>query len=233
MPKSNLTSPLYPEAAHLPSRLTMGAVKRNGSLYRLAGIRFAYHDFLDPSAAMDTADQLQIMGTEVLATETGHLAEWQLCLLDIESLEPSDSLYAPLSHKMSISTVYRNDSQSTNEWNCVVEAGVGFSYSLLPRTVIYSMGEIQLQTRNIENDTWLGLGPSVGIVSDLPFRSRGFIQGRYQVNTLASDRQRYDLKAGISVAVTKWISLVCQYSEEQYVDHNSRDEFRVEARLYF
>ncbi len=225
--------PPHPEMAHLPSRLMMGAVKRNGSAYWLAGVRPAYHDHLDPSAAMDSADQLQIMSAEVLATETGHLAEFQLCLLDMESLEPSDSLYAPLSHKLSISTVYRNDSQSTNEWNCVVEAGVGFSYALLPRTVIYSMGEIQLQTRNIENDTWLGLGPCVGIVSDLPFRSRGFIQGSYQINTLALECQQYDLKAGISVAVTKRISLVCQYSEEQYIDHNLRDEFRVEARLYF
>ena len=232
-PSAFPNTPPYPETAHRPSRLKTGAVKRNGSAYWLAGVRPAYHDHLDPSAAMNSADQLQIMGTEVLANETGHIAEWQLCIFDMETLKPSDALYAPLSRKLTINTIYRNDSQSTHEWNCLVDGGLGVSYALLARTVIYSMGEIELQTRNIQDDTWLGLGPAVGIVSDLPFRSRVYIQGRYQVNTLASDRQYYDLTAGVSVAVTKRMSLVCQYSEEQNEDSNPRDEFRIETRLYF
>ncbi len=225
--------PPYPETAHLPSRLSTGVAIRNDTVYWLAGIRPAYHDFLDPSEAMDPAVQLQLMATEVLVDKTGDIAEWKLCLFDMETLRPCDTLYAPLSHRLKVSTIYRNEAISPSEWNCETEGGLGYSYALFERTLVYGMGEVDLQTRTLQGDTWMGVGPSGGFVTDLPWKARAFFKGRYQINSVDPDCLRFDLSAGYSIAVTKQMSIAIQYVKEMIIGEESDTELRLEGRLYF
>jgi hypothetical protein len=225
--------PPYPETAHLPSRLSTGVASRNDTFYWLAGIRPAYHDFLDPSEAMDPAVQLQLMATEVLIDTTGDIAKWELCLFDMEALSPCDALYAPLSHRLKVSTIYYDESLSSSKWNCATECGLGYTYALFERTLIYGMGEVDLQTRTLQGDTWLGIGPSSGFVTDLPWNARAFFKGRYQINSVDPDCLRFDLSTGYSIAVTKQMSIAIQYVKEMIIGEESDTELRLEGRLYF
>ncbi len=225
--------PPFPEVAHRPSRLSVGTVVRKDSLYWAAAFRPAYHDFLDSSEAIDPAVQLQVLATDMLFDEKEDLAEWSLCLLDMEAFSPCDAVYAPLSHKLKISTTYSDDAQSTNHWNGILEGGLGFSYSILPRTILYGMGEVEVQTRTIQNTTWLGIGPSVGMASDLPWRMRVFVDGGLQLNSLDPDIWRFDLTGGFSAALTRQVRIAIQYSQEKTSGVEAQTELRVEARFYF
>lgn len=225
--------PPSPERAHLPSRVTLGAVSYDGSPYWLAGIRPAYHDFLDPSAGMDPAFQLELMGLEIIADDDGHIAAGQVCIVNMEALKPADSLYAPLSHSFDISVEYRNKVQSPNEWNGVVEGGMGFAHALLPRTLVYCMGEMQLQTRSTRNATWIGIGPTAGMVSDLPWGARGYADATYQVGIIEPDQHALDLAVGLSISLSQRMSLACQYSSNQIEDSKTIEDIRAEIRIFF
>lgn len=225
--------PPCPETAHLPSRLSTGTVKCNDTFYWFAAFRPAYHDFLDPSEAMEPAVQIQILATEALVDKTGNIAKWQLCLFDMETFKPCDALHAPLSRKFKVSTNYRNDFLSSNEWNFAIEGGSGYSFALFPRSLMYGLGEVELQTRTIHGETWLGVGPAVGFVTDLPWRARGFVEGTFQMNALDPDRLRLNLSAGWSVSITKQTSLVVQYAQERISGYETRTELGLEARVYF
>lgn len=225
--------PPSPEMAHLPSRVTLGAVSLDGSLYWLTGFRFAYHDFLDPSVGMDPAFQLEIMGLEIVADGNGRIAAGEVCIFNMEALKPADSLYAPLSHSFEISAQYRNEVKSSNELNGVVEGGMGFTYALLPRTLVYGMGKMQFQTRCTRNTTWIGIGPTAGMVSDLPWRARGYAHAAYQVGIIELDQHALDLAAGLSISLSQRMSLACQYSCNQIENAKTTENIRAEIRVYF
>lgn len=225
--------PPSPEMAHLSSRVTLGAVSHDGSPYWLAGIRPSYHDFLDPSAGMDPAFQQEIMGMEIVADEDGHIAAGQVGIFNMEALKPADSLYAPLSHSFEIRAQYRNEVQSPNEWNGFIEGGMGFAHALLPRSLIYCMGDMTLQTRSIRNTTWLGIGPTAGMVSDLPWGSRAFAKATYQIGVIDPNQYALDLVAGFSIPLSQRMSLACQYSSNQIEDAKTTDDIRAEIRIYF
>lgn len=225
--------PEFPEAGHRSSRLSAGMVRRGGENYGLVGIRPAYHDLLDPSAAMDAGVQLQFFASEVLLAETSHIAEWQLVLADMEALKPCDALYAPLSHRFMISTIYRNNTPLPEGWDGTIEGGVGFSYALYNRSLLFGLGEFSFESQTRQNDPWFGLGPSIGFVSDLPGASRTVLRGEWQINGVASDCTSWELSAAYSVEFAKQMNALVQYAAGNVSGEETRTELRLEARLYF
>lgn len=226
-------APPTPEQAHRLSRVLAGTVHRNDSMYWLIGVRPAYHDFLDPAVGMDAGTQLQILNSEILGDESGKIAAWRLCIFETKVLKVSDALYRPLSYQFGADLTYWHEDEAQEQWNGVLKGGLGYAYAPFIRTRLFTMWDAQLQSRSLGNDSWGGIGPSLGMVADLLWGLQGFVEGRYQWKAIGSTGDRYEWTSGVSISLNERMSVACQYSEEKFAGHPEVTEFKTDFRFNF
>jgi len=183
MPKTasnDPASPPAPDRGHRSMRLTLGGGVEDSRSYAELGLRPAYHDELDPGLGYLPGSQIEFMNTVFRCYEGEDTPDLQrLDVIRVQSLAPRDRFFRPISWKADVGL--RRESLGGPDDDALIAygtPGAGAAWRLGRDTLIYALGEAELQAGGIDTGWALGAGASAGLYQQITPRCRLQLAGR-------------------------------------------------------
>lgn len=204
----DIPAPLSPpDRGHGTARLGLSYhYSRRGTDQVEINFRPAYHDFRDPSAAFGTtaAIELGLLGLAV-ETETDTAFLRRFTIVSIESIEPRDTFFKPVSWHTNLGWE-RATAQSRHEFTFNVGAGVAFQRNAtLP--VFFAFGESDLiDAPAYKQRRQLRLGASAGMHWQLSGKLRGGLELNVR-QQIGGDHSHAIVEAWAGFALSENLSL--------------------------
>ena len=236
----DVTMTARPDKGHRSQRLEVGVGELESLKYLSLGWRAAYHDVLDPQAGYRRNSRLEVMDVQARVyrgagngrdtkIELDHLD-----ILDVLAIEPRDEFFHHLSWNLKAGLesvrVGRNIRTISS-----FSGGAGFSLSLTDNDswVGYAMFDGGLDYANfMRADYRLGVGPRLGLISQLGNTSRLHIESRYLWSVAGDNNDDWRINVGFSEQLNQ------RYSVKLELERNSRfdrvdDQFRLSLQYYY
>ena len=220
-----------PDQGHDVSRVEAGARQsRDGALYTLQ-YRPAYHDFLDPAAGYGDNTSIDFIAPTVAWPERGRPWLRRFTLLDIQSVEPRDHFFRPVSWRTRIAWEKPAKDQPAQ---VDLLGGAGLARRAGddgPIGYVFAEGSLR-RDRALDKSTTIVGGLRAGALW-APTRR---LRGQVELTALRDFRNQWDLvsaRLDISVAVNKNLAWVIGVIGEGRGIRAMRGDGRMALRWYF
>ncbi|MEM9442232.1 MAG: DUF4105 domain-containing protein [Pseudomonadota bacterium] len=212
---SDLPSPQQPETrpdqGHDSARAGLGVGVRDGRPFGMIRLRPAYHDDLDPSGGYVPGAAIDFLALELRHYDGDDgLTLDQVTGVGIRSMTPRDALFRPLSWKLNAG-LERMRIERTDEEGALVaalEGGAGLSYGIGKRDIWsltldagVTFGEDCDETCSVNT------GPALSLLWPITDHASLTAKGRYQLRLGEKVRDRYEVRLGQSLGITRNLAI--------------------------
>ncbi len=225
-----------PDQGHDSARAGIGFGFRDGRPFGAMRLRPAYHDDLDPSGGYVPGAAI-----DFLAFELRHYDGDDGLTLDkftgvgIRSMTPRDALFHPLSWKLNAG-LERMRIERTDEEGALVAAldgGVGLSYGLGERDIWSLTLDAGMTAGEDCNETCsFNAGPALSLLWPVTDRASFTAKGSYQLRFGETVRDRYEIRLGQSLGLTRNLALKLEAGVEEE-GSGVQPEFLTSLDWYF
>jgi hypothetical protein len=200
-----------PELGHKTSRAGLGAGWRQDEFFEELSVRAGYHDLLDPEIGYTPGAQIEAMSFSFRHyNKRGQTRLERFKLVDIASLAPMDSLFKPLSWKISAGydTVNRHDCRYCGNANLNGGAGATTETRWLRHEMYFAFAELDANySHAFDENHRIGGGGTVGLLADLAERWKILLSTTYLRYPLGEDsddwrvsfQQRFTLQKDLAL----------------------------------
>jgi len=179
------TPSVRPDEGHKTSRISIGAGKRDKEQFQEIEMRPTYHDLMDADAGYTPGAQIQFFDLKLRHYAGGDGVHVESFLpLDIASISPRDDYFRPVSWKINVGWTRKRFPDGSEPLVSRLNGGAGvatrLSDSYTHGPVAYSLLEGALDySSQFRTDYALGVGPSVGLLTDITGTWRINVYGRW------------------------------------------------------
>lgn len=198
-----------PDQGHESARAGFGYGYEEPRHFAQLEFRPAYHDLMDPEEGYIRGAQVQFLNLALrLYPEDQSVELERLDAIDVVSLSPWNRFTKPFSWKVNLGAARRRFDGGDRALVGRLHPGVGLSYELTERSMIYAFADGALELSNRFDQLFaVGIGPSLGMIHDASERWRVGLSARVQHYLLGEPTDLHQITLGQRMRLTKQSAL--------------------------
>ncbi len=219
-----------PDQGHGTSRVELGIENKDGNILHTLQYRPAYHDFLDPSAGYGENTAIDFISPTLAWDADGRAFLKAFTLLDIQSVEPRDHFFKPVSWRTRIAWRKSGKNQPAR-FEILGGAGLAKRFGQRAMTgFIFTEGSLARDAANEHLGTVEG-GLRAGILWKPVARLRTIIEMAV-ARDFRNNIDKYRSHLGLGWTLQKNLALVADVEENGHRADKLKPDIRVAIRWY-
>lgn len=227
-----------PDQGHKSLRVGLGGGNRDGVTYEELSIRPAYHDQNDPGAGYIRGAQIQFFNLVARHYGDGMGTRIEEFVpIDIFSLSPRNDFFHALSWKVNVGWARKRMPDGSEPMVARLNAGGGYAWDApsldVPTAQTYAFMDATLeQSGQYARDYAFGMGPAVGVITDVSSNWRVNVYARVQRFGLGEPHTTSDLTLLQRYTLGPQTAVRLELSRKMEFDTNWTD-VRLSLQQYF